>query len=154
MKKEPSNYRPISLISVVCKVLERMICDHITEHLNINNLLSNKEYGFISGRSVSQKLLTVMNDWTKIMDKEEAVDVTYPDFMKAVDKLPQRRLTHKIRSLGVNPINLVEPMHREFSYRKHTKVVYNRHSSAAKKGQKWQSSRNSYRPCIVSNLHR
>jgi len=63
-KRDSLNYRPISLTSVVCKVLERLVRDHLMKHLKMNNLLSNKQYGFIPGRSVSLQLLTVMNDWT------------------------------------------------------------------------------------------
>jgi len=44
-----SNYRPISLTSVCCKLLESLIRDHNMKHLLDNNLLSNKQYGFIKG---------------------------------------------------------------------------------------------------------
>ena len=101
-KRDPSNYRPISLTSVVCKVLERLIRDHLMNHLKMNNLLSNKQYGFIPGRSLSLQLLTVMNDWTKTLDKGELVDVIYLDFLKAFDSVPHRRLIHKLKSLGVH----------------------------------------------------
>ena len=110
--------------------MERLIRDHLMEHLKINNLLSNKQYGFISGRSVSLQLLTVMNDWTKIMDKGEAVDVIYLDFMKAFDKVPHRRLIHKLRGLGVHT-QIIRWIENFLTERTQT-VVYNGHSSAAK----------------------
>ena len=45
------NYRPISLTSVVCKIMEKFVKEAILSHLIENNLLSNKQFGFISGRS-------------------------------------------------------------------------------------------------------
>jgi len=128
-KRDPSNYRPISLTSVVCKVLERLIRDHLMNHLKMNNLLSNKQYGFIPGRSVSLQVLTVMNDWTKTLDKGESVDVIYLDFLKAFDSVPHRRLIHKLKSLGVHTqiIQWIE----NFLTGRTQKVVYNGHNSAA-----------------------
>ena len=47
----PGNYRPISLTSTVCKILEGIVRDHIVQHMNNSHLFSNKQFGFISGRS-------------------------------------------------------------------------------------------------------
>ena len=52
--KPPSDiasYRPVSLTSIVCKTMEKIVRDHILDHLKSNKLLSDKQYGFISGRS-------------------------------------------------------------------------------------------------------
>lgn len=43
---EPSNYRPISITSNVCKLMELIVKDHIMHHLTVNKLLSIKQYGF------------------------------------------------------------------------------------------------------------
>ena len=50
-KSDRSNYRPISLTSVCCEIMETVIRNHIMSYLLENNLISNKQYGFISGRS-------------------------------------------------------------------------------------------------------
>ena len=50
---------------------------------------SDKQYGFILGRSTVLQLLTVIDRWTEILDKGGAVDVAYCDFMKAFDKVSQ-----------------------------------------------------------------
>ena len=55
-KTEPSNYRPVSLTSIVCKTLEKIVRKHIMEHLTSNNLLSDEQYGFRSGRSCVTQL--------------------------------------------------------------------------------------------------
>ena len=51
-KADVSNYRPISLTCIICKILESLIRDHIMDYFNKNNLFSNKQFGFIKGRDV------------------------------------------------------------------------------------------------------
>ena len=68
-KKKAENYRPVSLTSTVCKLMETIIRDSLVLHLKANNLLSNKQFGFISGRSTTLQLLKVMENWTKILDE-------------------------------------------------------------------------------------
>ena len=57
----PSNYRPISLTSIVCKILESLLSDHIVDYLQCNSLLSFKQYGFVPGslRKVSLFAVTL-----------------------------------------------------------------------------------------------
>ena len=86
------NYRPVSLTSELSKMLERLIRDHIVEHMMRNNLFSNKQYGFIKGRSTVLQLLCALEEWTEAMEKGISVDCIYADFKKAFDKVPHRRL--------------------------------------------------------------
>ncbi|CAG2214542.1 unnamed protein product [Mytilus edulis] len=58
-KSQAKNYRPVSLTSVVCKIMEKIIREHIISYMKENKLFSNKQYGFISGRSTSLQLLEV-----------------------------------------------------------------------------------------------
>ena len=53
----PENYRPISLTSILCKIMEKFIRDNVVNHLLDLKLLSKKQYGFISGRSTTTQLL-------------------------------------------------------------------------------------------------
>jgi len=50
-KAEVKNYRPVSLTSVVCKVMESIIMDHVIAYFIENELFSSKQYGFLKGRS-------------------------------------------------------------------------------------------------------
>ena len=101
-KKDPSNYRPVSLTSVVCKILEKIIRDHIIDHFKKNNLISNSQFGFLSGRSTVIQMLQVMDDWTNYVDQGKSVDVIYMDFMKAFDKVPHKHLIHKLNNFEVH----------------------------------------------------
>ena len=100
-RKSPSNYRPVSLTSVICNVLERIIRDSITSHMKTNGLFSNKQFGFLSGRSTTLQLLKVLDNWTEILDEGGSIDAVYMDFMKAFDKVPHRRLLTKIHHYGI-----------------------------------------------------
>ena len=101
-KKLASNYRPISLTCIACKCMESIIRTHITNHMKINNLLSNRQYGFISGRSTTLQLLNVLDLWTLSLDNGHQTDVIYMDFQKAFDKVPHKHLISKLASYGIS----------------------------------------------------
>jgi hypothetical protein len=104
-KQSPENYRPISLTSIPCKILESIIRDHILEHMINNNLLSDRQYGFVSKRSTTLQLLQVMEVWTQALDDRNEIEVAYMDFQKAFDKVPHHRLLHKLEHYGIrNPL--------------------------------------------------
>ncbi len=100
-RKEPVNYRPVSLTSVICKVLESIIRDHLVAHMKRNKLFSSRQFGFIQGRATTLQLLNVLDTWTEIIDKKGSIDVIYMDFQKAFDKVPHHRLIKKIESYGI-----------------------------------------------------
>ena len=56
-QSDRGNYRPISLTSVYCKILEQLIRDYLMAHLLGNDLISNRQYGFVKGRSIALQLL-------------------------------------------------------------------------------------------------
>ena len=101
-KKLASNYRPVSLTSVVCKTMEKLIRKKIVDHMKKYNLFSDKQFGFISGRSTVLQLLCVLEDWTKSLDEGGEIDVIFMDFMKAFDKVPHRRLIYKMKKYGLS----------------------------------------------------
>ena len=100
-KSLPSNYRPISLTSVVCKMLETLIRDKLVNHLEENNLLKNTQHGFRNKRSCLTNLLDFFYDILNHYDESKAVDIIYLDFQKAFDKVPHQRLLIKLKSLGI-----------------------------------------------------
>ena len=100
-KSSPGNYRPVSLTSVVCKVMESVVRDRIIDHLTVHHLLSDCQHGFIAGRSCTTNLLSTLNDWTRLLDEREPVDALYLDFAKAFDSVPHERLLRKVKSLGI-----------------------------------------------------
>ena len=101
-RNDPANYRPISLTSQVCKVLESIVREKVIKHLNVNNLLSEEQHGFREGRSCLSNLLTTIEDWTSILDDRDCVDVAYLDFSKAFDLVSHKHLLLKLKNHGIN----------------------------------------------------
>jgi len=101
-KSDARNYRPVSLTSVCCKVLESILRDHIMGYLLENDLISNKQYGFVKGRSTMLQLLHMMDKWTDYLENGGQIDTIYTDFEKAFDKVPHRRLIYKQRAYDIS----------------------------------------------------
>ncbi len=95
-KKLAGNYRPVSITSVICRILEKIIRNHMIEYLCKNDLLSNYQFGFIKGRSTSLQLINILNDWTNSIENDVYTDCIYLDYQKAFDTVPHKRLMSKL----------------------------------------------------------
>ena len=71
-------------------------------HLNTHTLLLKSQHGFTKGKSCLTNLLSFLEDVTKAIDEGKPLDVIYLDFSKAFDKVPHKRLLHKIESHGIS----------------------------------------------------
>ena len=71
---QAQNYRSVSLTSVICKTLERIIRDHLIDHIDKIKLFSDKQYGFIKRRSTILQILEVLDKWTEAIDDGLEVD--------------------------------------------------------------------------------
>jgi hypothetical protein len=100
-KHLPGNYRPVSLTSVTCKILEHIICRHLLKHLKKKKILTNLNHGFRSGYSCETQLITTINDFLQEHDKGQQVDISILDFSKAFDTLPHDKLLHKLEQYGI-----------------------------------------------------
>jgi len=100
-KTDPGNYRPVSLTSVLGKLMESMMTSEISNYLANNNLLSPHQHGFTNGRSTVTNLLETMQYITDGWDKKEEIHTIYTDFQKAFDKVPHRKLLLKLENYGI-----------------------------------------------------
>ena len=100
-RSDASNYRPVSLTSIVCKCMERLVRDQIIAHLQANNLICKEQHGFVPRCSCCTQLLETLDEWTEIMDDGGSIDAIYTDFQKAFDTVPHRRLLLKLQAHGV-----------------------------------------------------
>jgi hypothetical protein len=101
-KSDPGNYRPVSLTSVPCKILESLIKDAMMKHLETEKLIKDSQHGFMPGRSCTSNLTIFMNELTKAVDDGKAADVFYLDFAKAFDKVAHKRLIIKVEAKGID----------------------------------------------------
>ena len=96
-----SNYRPISLTSLVIKVMERIIHRQIVKALESHNLISNYQHGFRCHRSTISLLLTAIHDWAACLERRHSVHCIFLDLAKAFDSVPHSRLLLKLECLGI-----------------------------------------------------
>ena len=94
--KDPNNYRPISLLEVPGKILERILNDRLIRYLETNNKLNNNQYGFRKGRG-TQLALAKMYEIIAISQRErQRCNIVSRDVQKAFDKVWHEGLKFKI----------------------------------------------------------
>ena len=81
--------------------MESIIRDHIIKHMKDNNLFSQKQFGFIDGRSTTLQLPHALHMWSDTLDQGGSLDPVYCHFMKAFNKVPHKRLAHKVEKYGI-----------------------------------------------------
>ena len=99
-KSDPGNYRPVSLTSNMCKLMERVINVSLGDYLN-KHVIENSQHGFRKGRSCQTNLIEFNDQVGKWLDDGKSVDVLYLDFAKAFDKVDHERLMVKLAAAGV-----------------------------------------------------
>ena len=100
-KSEAMNYRPVSLTSVPCKVMESLVVDNIITHLIINQLKNPNQHGFTVGKSTVTNLISALNIWSESLSHGIPIDIVYLDFEKAFDKVPHARLLQQLNNYGI-----------------------------------------------------
>ena len=101
-KAEGSNYRPISLTSVVGKMLEAIIAKEIRKHLDEHHLIKHSQHGFSKGKSCLTNLLSFYRKVFETLDSGDRYDIVFLDFSKAFDRVPHRRLISKVKAHGID----------------------------------------------------
>jgi len=105
-RNDRANYRPVSLTSVPCKVMESLIKEKLVEFLEKHNIISNSQHGFMSGKSFLTDLLESLECWTKVLDSGYCLDnvfiiIIYLDYRMAFDSVPHKRLIEKLKTYGI-----------------------------------------------------
>ena len=97
---ENNNYRPISLLCIISKVLEHIVHRQVYEFIKPS--LYDLQHGFRPNRSCITQLLEVLQDIGKNLDSEKTTDVVYLDFSKAFDSVSHPNLIQKLRDHGIS----------------------------------------------------
>jgi hypothetical protein len=101
-QNDVKNYRPISLLSVISKCMERCIYKHIHNHLLDNDILITCQSGFTKGDSAVNPLINITNDFDKALDSGKEVRVVFCDISKAFDRVWHKGLIHKLKQSGIS----------------------------------------------------
>ena len=103
-KSAPNNYRPISLLPVISKVLERCVYNKLI--LVLRDKITPKQFGFLAKRSTDAQLMSSFSDITNTIDAKQQVDMVFFDISKAFDSVPHRHLFLKLQTFGINGVLL------------------------------------------------
>jgi len=79
-----ANYRPISLTSIVVKIMKRIICKKLTSALEQSNRLSDAQFGFRSHHSTVSLLLSAVHNWSLCLELRSSVHCVFLDFAKTL----------------------------------------------------------------------
>ena len=96
-----SNYRPISLTSTLCKIMESIVKDNIIAFALSHNIITSSQHGFMPRRSTCSQLLETHNEWFFGVDEGGMFDVITIDFRKAFDVVPHLKFLSKVSNIGV-----------------------------------------------------
>lgn len=105
-KGDIGNYRPISVLPVLSKILEKLINYRLTNFLNSFNLLSKSQYGFRSGISTEDAILDLTTNLTQHLEDKNKTLCIFLDLKKAFDTVSVPILIRKIEKLGIRGLFL------------------------------------------------
>ena len=97
-KCKVDNYRPISLLNSVSKVMERLVFNHI--YPVVSPQINSAQHGFMKHRSTTTQLIDTYSDISKNLDSGSQTDIIFLDFAKAFDSVPHDLIVHKLKTFG------------------------------------------------------
>lgn len=103
-QNDKTNYRPVSCLAAASKVLEKIVCQQITKHLETNSLLPDSQHGFREKRSTMTALSEIQRDWTENTENKMITGVLFWDLSAAFDTLNIDLLTQKLKLYGATMI--------------------------------------------------
>ena len=91
-----TNYRPVSVLPVLSKLLERLMYNRLISYINDNQLLYKYQFGFQKGKATYMALIVLIDKITEALDKGEIVIGVFLDFSKAFDTVDHAILLSKL----------------------------------------------------------
>ena len=119
----PSNYRPISILPVLSKIIERHVHNHLYKYLDEYNLIYEFQSGFRPKHSCETALLRTINTWLKAIDESKIVGAIFLDLQKAFDVVNHEILLDKLSLYGMSQVTL--RWFRSYLYNRKQKVTAN-----------------------------
>ena len=104
---DPNNFRPISVLPIISKLLERHICTQLMLYLRSFNLIVSTQSGFRPHHSTESILIKMTDDWLEAMDQGLYTGAIYLDLRKAFDVVNHDLLIAKLRIYGCSPSSLI-----------------------------------------------
>lgn len=119
---DPGNYRPISILPVISKIIERAVFDQLYPFLNSHGIIHDKQSGFRPKHSTMSALLNITEDWYNAIDNGSYVGVVMIDLKKAFDTVNHEVLINKLKTFNIHESSL-RWFKNYLTRRKHITVV-------------------------------
>jgi hypothetical protein len=105
-KGNENSYRPISLLSVFSKIIEKCMKEQLVKYLKINNLISDKQFGFRDDKNTSNALYTLNSYLRQGLNDNKYILLLFIDLTKAFDSIDRNLLFDKLELIGVTGVAL------------------------------------------------
>ena len=126
---QASNYRPISLLSCISKIFEKLILNRLENHIFDSNIYIEEQFGFRSGHSTTQQLERVITHIKTGLRTKKTTIMALLDIEKAFDSVWHDGLIHKISQFGF-PIYLTKTLMSYLNHRTYKVHLYGSHSNS------------------------
>ena len=101
-----SNYRPVSVLPIFSKLLERLVCNRLIKFINYSKLLYDYQFGFQRGKSTQLAVMMLVDKINEALDNKECVIGILLDFSKAFDTVDHEILLPKLEKYGIQGTEL------------------------------------------------
>jgi len=101
------NYRPIALLNIFSKILEKIVCNRLVNYLESNDLISQFQFGFRKEHSTLHPMVHFMNKITTALENKEHSIAIFCDLRKAFDTCSHSILLKKLKNLGIGGVELL-----------------------------------------------
>ncbi|MBM6549249.1 RNA-directed DNA polymerase [Streptococcus dysgalactiae] len=98
---DPNNYRPINITPIVSRIFEKLVKKPLVSYLLTNNLINDRQHGFLQSRSCNSCHFDFFNHLTTVADNCNSAIIIYLDMTKAFDRVPHEKLLGKVKSIGI-----------------------------------------------------
>ena len=108
-RQQVNNYRPISILPFMSKILEKLIYSRLINHLDTNHIIHQNQFGFQKNKATYMPILLLQDIITRVFEEGEFALVLYLDIKKAFDTVDIGLLLEKLRKYGVRhtSINII-----------------------------------------------
>ena len=127
---DPGNYRPISVVPTVAKVMEKLVKEQLVTHLNNNNLISDTQFAYLKNHSTSSALHCIVENFLENINSHLINGICQLDLSKGFDTVNIDVLLYKLRKYGITGGTLT--WFESYFLQRSQKVLYNNELSKNK----------------------